>query len=163
MRRSRFIEVLPRASTTPYSTARVFVRGILSPGTPGPRGKSEEDLLNLTQLAIDYYLAKDSAPSGKRIVGDKSPLHTDHVDEIFDFYPEARVIHIVRDGRDVAVSLMHHFWRLAKDKGGIFDLDPEELANVMPILKTQRAFWDQTTASSQKCDCARWQYAGVGE
>ena len=100
----------------------------------------EEDLLNLTQLAIDYYLAKDSAPSGKRIVGDKSPLHTDHVDEIFDFYPEARVIHIVRDGRDVAVSLMHHFWRLAKDKGGIFDLDPEELAKRDAYLEDSKSF-----------------------
>jgi hypothetical protein len=98
------------------------------------RGKTaEEDLHNLTRLVIDYYLAKGSAASGKRIVGDKSPQHTEYVDEIFDFYPEARVIHIFRDGRDVAVSLMHHFWNLSRDKrlmskGGLFDLEPEELA-----------------------------------
>lgn len=91
------------------------------------KGDVEEDLRNITRLTIDYFMAKDAAGSGKRIVGDKSPLHTDHVDEIHAFYPDARVIHIYRDGRDVAVSLMHHFWRLSKDRGGIFELDPEEL------------------------------------
>jgi hypothetical protein len=94
---------------------------------------AEEDLRNLTRLAIDYYLTKESAAIGKQIVGDKSPQHTEHVDEIFDFYPEAKVIHIFRDGRDVAVSLMHHFWNFSRDKrrmskGGLFDLEPEELA-----------------------------------
>jgi hypothetical protein len=91
----------------------------------------DDDVRNLTRLAIDYYLAKGSARSGKWIVGDKSPLHVDHVDEIFDLYPEAKVIHIVRDGRDVAVSLMFHFWNLArdnKDRGGFYDLEPEEVA-----------------------------------
>ncbi len=91
------------------------------------KGNEDEDLRNLTRTAIDYFMDKDSAASGKRIVGDKSPLHTDHVDEIHGLYPGAKVIHIYRDGRDVAVSLMHHFWRLSKDRGGIFDLDPEEL------------------------------------
>ena len=91
------------------------------------KGDAEEDLRNLTRMAVDYFMDKDSSSSGKRIVGDKSPLHTDHVDEIHGLYPEAKVIHIYRDGRDVAVSLMHHFWRLARDRGGIFDLDPEEL------------------------------------
>jgi hypothetical protein len=96
----------------------------------GKQGDAEEDLRNLTRLAVDYYMLQGSARSGKRIVGDKSPLHTDHVDEIFELYPEARVIHVVRDGRDVAVSLMHHFWNLSKDKHeeGIYDLEPEELA-----------------------------------
>ncbi len=96
----------------------------------GKQGDAEEDLRNLTRLAVDYYMMQGSARSGKRIVGDKSPLHTDHVDEIFELYPEAKVIHVVRDGRDVAVSLMHHFWNLSKDKheGGIYDLWPEELA-----------------------------------
>lgn len=90
--------------------------------------EKEEDLRNITRLAVNYFFLKDSAHNGKRIVGDKSPLHTDHVDEIHEFYPMAKVVHIYRDGRDVAVSLMHHFWRLSKDNGGIFELEPEELA-----------------------------------
>ena len=104
------------------------------------KGDEEEDIRNITRLIIDYFMDKDSAPTGKHIVGDKSPLHTDHVDEIFEFYPEARVIHIFRDGRDVAVSLMHHFWRLSRDRGGIFDLDPEEIEKRDAYLRDPEGF-----------------------
>jgi glycosyltransferase involved in cell wall biosynthesis len=106
-------------------------------------GKSpdvEDDILNLTRMTVNYFLAKDSAASGKRIVGDKSPLHTDHVDEIFAFFPRAKVIHILRDGRDVAVSLMHHFWRVSVDRGGIFELDQEELAKRDAYLEDPEGF-----------------------
>src|SRR5215211_938268 len=106
------------------------------------QGDAEYDLSNLTRLAIDYYMLQGSARSGKRIVGDKSPLHTDYVDEIFELYPEAKVIHIFRDGRDVAVSLMHHFWNLSKDihEGGIYDLKPEELATRDAYRQNPEAF-----------------------
>lgn len=91
------------------------------------RGDDEKETADITRLVIDYYLARDSAASGKKIVGDKSPLHTDHVNEIYKLFPDTKVVHIVRDGRDVAVSLMHHFWRLSEDRGGIFELEPQEL------------------------------------
>src|SRR4028118_2054502 len=88
----------------------------------------DEDLRNLTRLSIDYFLAKEVRRTGKRIVGDKSPQHTACLDEIHEIYPDARIIHIVRDGRDVAVSAMHHWWRLADDReGGMFELPLEEL------------------------------------
>jgi hypothetical protein len=108
----------------------------------GKQGDAEEDLRNLTRLAVDYYMLQGSARSGKRIVGDKSPLHTDYVDEIFELYPGAKVIHVVRDGRDVAISLMHHFWNLSKDihEGGIYDLWPEERAKRDAYRKDPAAF-----------------------
>jgi hypothetical protein len=88
----------------------------------------DEDLRNLSRLSVDYFLSKEVARTGRRIVGDKSPQHTENLDDINEIYPDARIVHIVRDGRDVAVSAMHHWWRLAKDReGGVFDLAPEEL------------------------------------
>jgi hypothetical protein len=88
----------------------------------------DEDLRNLCRLSVDYFLSKEVARTGRRIVGDKSPQHTENLDEIYEIYPDARIIHIVRDGRDVAVSAMHHWWRLARDReGGVFELTPEEL------------------------------------
>lgn len=101
----------------------------------------EEDLRNLTRLSVDYFLEKEVARTGKRIVGDKSPQHTENLDEIHAIYPDARVIHIVRDGRDVAVSAMHHWWRLAKDRpGGVFDLTPEELRIRDAYLEDREGF-----------------------
>jgi hypothetical protein len=101
----------------------------------------DEDLRNLTRLSIDYFLAKEVSRTGKRIVGDKSPQHTECLDEMHEVYPDARVIHIVRDGRDVAISSMHHWWRLAKDRAeGIFELTPEELEIRDEYLEDREGF-----------------------
>jgi hypothetical protein len=93
------------------------------------RGKeTDEHLVNLTRLAVDYFLAEQQSKTNKRIVGDKTPfVSAEIVEEISTIYPEARVIHIIRDGRDVAVSLIHHMWNHAKSEGGVYDLEPEEL------------------------------------
>lgn len=94
------------------------------------RNDDPEDHLNkLTRLAIDHFLTERLSKTNKRLVGDKTPLFTPNIlSEISVIYPEAKVIHIIRDGRDQAVSWMHHLWRSAKDQGGIFDLEPGELA-----------------------------------
>jgi hypothetical protein len=104
-------------------------------------GDYDEDVRNLTRLSIDYFLAKEVARKGRRIVGDKSPQHTENLDEIHDIYPDARIIHVVRDGRDVAVSAMHHWWRLAKDREeGVFELTPEEIETRDAYLKDREGF-----------------------
>jgi hypothetical protein len=101
----------------------------------------EEDVRNLTRLSIDYFLSKEVARTGKRVVGDKSPQHTENLDEIHEIYPDARIIHVVRDGRDVAVSAIHHWWRLAQDRtGGMFELTPEEIAIRDSYLQGREGF-----------------------
>lgn len=40
--------------------------------------------------------------------GEKTPANIKAVDRIFHFFPKARFIHMIRDGRDVACSLRHH-------------------------------------------------------
>jgi len=50
------------------------------------------------------YLAAYAEPSGATRVGEKSPVHTHHVDELSAFYPDAKFIHIVRDPRAVVLS-----------------------------------------------------------
>jgi hypothetical protein len=67
------------------------------------------------------------AGTGKRIVGDKTPLTGPNViQEITRLSPGSRVIHIVRDGRDVAVSSAHHVWNQSIDTGGVHRLDAEK-------------------------------------
>lgn len=59
------------------------------------------------RAAADYILERDAARVGKRIVGDKSPSSTIHgqsVRDLKDLFPDAKLIYIVRDGRDVLVS-----------------------------------------------------------
>jgi hypothetical protein len=76
---------------------------------------ADEHLVNLTRMAIDYFLMGELSKTDKRMVGDKSPLLTpDTIKEIAEIYPEARVIHIIRDGRDAAVSAAHHSWNFGR-------------------------------------------------
>jgi hypothetical protein len=91
-------------------------------------GDTERQLADLTRAAIDLFLAQRLSRSSKRIVGDKTPFgSTGAIRDISQVYPEAKVIHIVRDGRDAAVSMIHHMWSYAKNEGGIYELGPEEL------------------------------------
>jgi hypothetical protein len=41
---------------------------------------------------------------GKEIWGDKTPRYVEHIPFIADLFPDARFVHLVRDGRDVALS-----------------------------------------------------------
>ncbi|MGB3681466.1 MAG: sulfotransferase [Rubrobacteraceae bacterium] len=87
----------------------------------------EEHLANLTRLATNYFLTQRLSGSGKRIVGDKTPIVDPNVvREIGEICPEARIIHIVRDGRDAAVSIVHHRWNNARDEDGIYELGSAE-------------------------------------
>lgn len=57
--------------------------------------------------AADFILERDAAREGKMIVGDKSPSSTIHGQAVRDMhavYPDAKLVYIVRDGRDVLIS-----------------------------------------------------------
>lgn len=83
---------------------------------------------NLMRLAVHYFLTARLSQTGKSIVGDKTPfLGAEVVAEIGAIYPEAKIVHIVRDGRDVAVSAMHHLWNRAGRRGHR-TLSPQEAA-----------------------------------
>lgn len=62
------------------------------------------------RAVADFILERDAHAVGKRIVGDKSPSSVFHglaVRNMAAVYPDARLINIVRDGRDTAIS--HRF------------------------------------------------------
>lgn len=59
------------------------------------------------RAAADFIMEREAAKEGKRIVGDKSPSSTIHGQAVRDLhavYPDAKLIYIVRDGRDVLIS-----------------------------------------------------------
>ena len=44
---------------------------------------------------------------GKKFWGDKTPRYVEHIPFLIELFPEARFIHLVRDGRNVALSYSH--------------------------------------------------------
>ncbi len=61
----------------------------------------------LLRVVADFLMEREAAAAGKAIVGDKSPTSVWHGKAVRDMhciYPDARLIYIVRDGRDVVLS-----------------------------------------------------------
>jgi sulfotransferase family protein len=69
---------------------------------------------------------------GKRLVGDKTPDYVRHIPTLHLLWPEAKFVHLIRDGRDVCLSVMS--WKRAPHTAGIFPTWAED-----PFLTT--ALW----------------------
>lgn len=65
---------------------------------------------NLAKL-IDAVYAYSAQRAGKRRWGDKTPIYVRHIDQIHRIFPSAKFIHIIRDGRDVCLSMSRLDWR----------------------------------------------------
>ncbi len=61
----------------------------------------------ILRAAADFILEREAICEDKRIVGDKSPSSTIHgpaVRDLHAVYPDAKLVYLVRDGRDVLIS-----------------------------------------------------------
>jgi hypothetical protein len=76
---------------------------------PDPTGLLERlpDLKPST--IIDAVFSDYAGQYGAERWGDKSPIYTMHVDVIAPAFPTAQFIHIIRDGRDVALSMQQTY------------------------------------------------------
>jgi hypothetical protein len=120
-------------------------------------GEPEEHLNNLTRLAVDYFLEQRRQESDKKVVGDKTPFlpGANVIEEIARIYPEAKIIHIIRDGRDAEVSWTHHRWNRATDKGGIQqvlrpgEVERRDTYNENPQLALENGIFDEEELRSR--------------
>lgn len=87
----------------------------------------DAELAAVMRSFIQATLGRALAKSGKALVVDRTPHYVSYLDEVHAVFPEARVVHIIRDGRDSAISNLHAVWNTSRDRGGPVDLDPEEL------------------------------------
>lgn len=81
-----------------------------------------------------------AARFGKQRYGDKTPIYCQHLDTIRRVLPEARFIHIIRDGRDVARSLRPMWF----SPGAKMDV--------------QAAFWRACVTAAQRAGTGRHDY-----
>lgn len=72
------------------------------------RWNQAKDLSPLVlRAAADFIMEREAIKEKKHIVGDKSPssnIHGAAVRDMYKIYPDAKIIYIVRDGRDVLIS-----------------------------------------------------------
>ena len=98
------------------------------------------------RAACDFILERDARREGKVIVGDKSPnnlLNGDAVRLLYNIYPDARLIFLVRDGRDAAVS--HRIQTFIDKPQHLTKLDERLLASFLkdanPYLHGERSLF----------------------
>ena len=101
------------------------------------------------RAAADFIMERDAAREGKMIVGDKSPssmIHGQAVRDAHAVYPDAKIIYIVRDGRDVLVSerfrnfVEESKFLSAEDKRIITDLEKDQT----PFMNGTRSIFTET-------------------
>jgi sulfotransferase family protein len=79
---------------------------------------------------------------GKALVGDKTPGYVRRMNTLHALWPEARFVHLIRDGRDVYLSMRHR--PLHRPKMGVFDTWAEE-----PVL-TAALWWEFNVRAGRK-------------
>ena len=64
-----------------------------------------KDLSQVIHLTFSYFAKRDN----KSIWSDHSPKYAAFIPELVDLFPHAKIIHIIRDGRDCAQSFNRRF------------------------------------------------------
>jgi hypothetical protein len=86
-------------------------------------GVAREDLERLlaTDEAVPYasfvsgLFDLHGRGQGKRLVADKTPRYIRNIPTLHELFPTAKIVHLVRDGRDVALSVAN--WRKVSERG----------------------------------------------
>lgn len=77
------------------------------------------DKLDEVSSLIDFYdlvLYSHLHSKGKKYIGDKDPKNLEHLSQINQIYPNAYIIHIIRDPRDVILSRLKAEWSSNRGK-----------------------------------------------
>jgi hypothetical protein len=78
-------------------------------------GYTTGDFRYLLKTAMGLAWARLDLPPEKRLLGEKTPLLTQRLEFLEILFPDARVLHVVRDGREAAASAVAQ--RLSQDGG----------------------------------------------
>jgi Sulfotransferase family len=153
-----FVVGSPRSGTTFLAGAIGSVPGFVDLGEVAPVKASVPELTGLEQHEAARRLRRILAVARRvGLVGsvravEQTPELAHLVDVLPLAYPEARIVHIVRDGRDVVSSLLDKPWlrpeQMESDDAGVaygayarFWVEPERRAEFEETSDARRAAW----------------------
>jgi len=64
---------------------------------------------------MKYFMESVTSKQGKKRWAENTPSHIFYMKELMEYFPEAKFIHVIRDGRDVAVSKRKLGWTGTKN------------------------------------------------
>lgn len=68
--------------------------------------------INTVPDIISAVFQKNAYAEGKQRWGDKTPYYILHLETLLEMFPNAQVVHLIRDGRDCALSMLERKWDL---------------------------------------------------
>lgn len=83
---------------------------------------------------------------GKPVVSNKTPAYVRHIPELHDLWPRAKFVHIIRDGRDVCLSVIN--WKKAARTAGRYATWEED-----PVTTTA-LWWERKVRSGHEAGLA---------
>lgn len=95
-----------------YDNTLQRVKDQVYEGKPYYTSPKIEELEYLLLCQMSFMMARREIGPKVKWVGDKTPANAQFMAEIARVLPEARFIHIIRDGRDVALSTKKHAERM---------------------------------------------------
>lgn len=113
----------------PESSIFLPVRIAVGPLAAG-HGIAQEELRAMLAASpsqgafVDAFAARYQAIRARPRWAEKTPLNVRHLDWIMARWPDARIVHVVRDGRDVVCSMGEHPDRRWVDGRWVRELDP---------------------------------------
>jgi Sulfotransferase family len=87
-----------------WSHPRVQLWGLPAEPPALPAGLNGMDAF---RFAVSAPFVAYAEREGKARWGDKTPAYIGHIDRLAEIWPNARFVHLIRDGRDVALSVMN--------------------------------------------------------
>lgn len=100
-----------------------------------PGDLTPQDVRFLYRNAVGLIMARWVGDDQVRAVGDKTPENAVSAVSLLEDFPRAKLIHLIRDGRDVCVSGWFHNLR---EKGPAFQQQFPTLAHYIPLMAGQK-------------------------
>ncbi|MEW5930592.1 MAG: sulfotransferase [Gemmatimonadota bacterium] len=150
-----FLALAPRLRGSGDRLRERFFRAVTTFGEPAPAWPDFEipaDEFRAALREIEPFTAADGFRAfyrlyarrfGKARWGDKTPLYCTQVDAIRRVLPEARFVHLIRDGRDAALSLRRMWFSPGHD------------------VETQAAYWRRCVLAARRAGLGRPDYLEV--
>ncbi|MEX0923270.1 MAG: sulfotransferase [Rhodovibrionaceae bacterium] len=113
-------------------------------------GIAREDVGAIMRLVVARVLTRAARGKAAKLYGEKTPNTIHYIEPALTIFPEARFLHIVRDGRDAAVSCWFHYRRVKAEQ-----VQQRWSGSFAAFLETSAQQWAQETAKGRAA-AARW-------